>query len=589
MESENGAPAKRLGSKAVQADTVLSPSPVTSIRLAAALAFKRTPIQSGREMLIAESHLFMNTRGQRQQSTAPVGINLFGYFFAESGVGENARQLVRAIDLAGLQHVAVPYTKTPSRQKHTFVNRKSLRTAFPINLVAVNADEFPRFVRDLGPDFLDDTYTIGIWAWEVEEFPRWMAESQQFVDEIWAISDFSARAIAGSVERPVHVSPVPVSVPDFEQQDRSRLDLPSGFLFYFCFDFDSVFERKNPIAVIEAFRRAFPPDSGPQLVIKSVNGERHGQELDRLREAAGARSDITVIDGYWSQSRRYAAFAACDAYVSLHRAEGFGLTIAEAMALGKPVIATAYSGNLDFMNAENSYLVPWAKARIPVGCQPYPAGGIWAEPDVESAAELMKRVWLHREEAELKAYKARRDMLRHHSPAVRAAFIGKRIREIAADLPGHVTAKPLPILTLQEAPDGGVEPGTDSTDEPSVLEPCTGKKSISIARVAAQIEEGPDLQNKTRLGSFGLLLRRIVIRILRNYDLHQRQVGHSTVLALRDLEDRITDLAAVLEDLDARLTELESRTPRYARDSSPTGNKIQTSSGSRRRPGHTDY
>lgn len=530
----------------------------------------------------------MITRGQRQRSSAPVGLNLFGYLFAESGVGENARQLVRAIDLADLELVVVPYTTTPSRQKHTFVNKRNFQTAFPINLVAVNADEFPRFVRDLGSEFLDDTYTIGIWAWEVEEFPRWMAESQRFVDEIWAISEFSARAIARSVERPVRVSPVPVSVPEVEQLDRSRLDLPSGFLFYFCFDFDSVFERKNPIAVIQAFRRAFPPESGPQLVIKSVNGERHSQELDRLREAARARSDITVIDGYWSESRRYAAFAACDAYVSLHRAEGFGLTIAEAMALGKPVIATAYSGNLDFMNAENSYLVPWAKARIPVGCQPYPAGGIWAEPDVESAAELMKRVWLHREEAGMKADKARRDMLQHHSPEVRAAFIGQRIREIAADLPGHVTAKPLPILGVQEALDEGVEPSTDFGNKASDLEPRTAKKSISVDRVAAQIDEGPDIYNKTRFGRFGLWLRRIVLRVLRNYDVHQRQVGHSTVLALRDLEDRIEVLAAMLEDLDARLTEMESRTPRHARDSSSTVNQEQASSGSRRESEHTD-
>src|SRR5205823_1547928 len=136
---------------------------------------------------------------------------------------------------------------------------------------------------------------------------------------------------------------------------------------------------------------AFAPGEGPQLVIKSTNGRSNLGDLERLRMAAAERPDVHVIDGYLTTDEKHSLMHACDAYVSLHRAEGFGLTPAEAMSLGKPVIATRYSGNLDFMNDENSYLVSFELVPIPSDCDPYPEGGLWAEPNVEEAARFMRQ------------------------------------------------------------------------------------------------------------------------------------------------------------------------------------------------------
>ncbi len=138
------------------------------------------------------------------------------------------------------------------------------------------------------------------------------------------------------------------------------------------FDFHSVIERKNPIGVIEAFRKAFAPESGASLVIKCINRETQPDEYDRLRFAARGHPDVHIIDRYVSAQEKDAMLAASDCYVSLHRSEGFGLTPAEAMYLGKPVIATGYSGNLDYMTPENSYLVDYELRRIGEGNFPYP-------------------------------------------------------------------------------------------------------------------------------------------------------------------------------------------------------------------------
>src|SRR5262249_39584335 len=153
---------------------------------------------------------------------------------------------------------------------------------------------------------------------------------------------------------PVHVFSPPVSVPDHVDVDRAALGLTDDFTFLFCFDFGSGFERKNPLGVVEAFRRAFAPEEGPRLVIKSVRCSAAPIAWARLQAAAADRSDITVRDGYEPAVRQQALMAACDCYVSLHRAEGYGLTMAEAMAAGRPVIGTEYSGNLEFMTPDTA-------------------------------------------------------------------------------------------------------------------------------------------------------------------------------------------------------------------------------------------
>jgi len=163
------------------------------------------------------------------------------------------------------------------------------------------------------------------------------------------------------------------------------------------------------------------------LLIKSVNGDRRRDALVRLQEVIGQRSDIQIRDGYVGAEEKDALVAACDCYVSLHRSEGLGLTMAEAMSLGKPVIATGYSGNLTFMNGHNGYLVRHSLTTIPPGCDPYPAGAEWAEPDLDHAAELMRRVYDNPEEARAVGERGRRELLASHSLERAAAFMKRRL------------------------------------------------------------------------------------------------------------------------------------------------------------------
>jgi hypothetical protein len=209
---------------------------------------------------------------------------------------------------------------------------------------------------------------------------------------------------------------------------RSALGLPDDrFLFLFVYDFLSTAERKNPVGLVEAYTQAFGPDDGTVLVLKSMNGDKRVRELERVRRAAAGRADVIVLDTYLSSDEHGALVSRCDAYVSLHRSEGFGLDMAKAMGLGKPVIATGYSGNLEFMDDDTGYLVEYDLVPVGPGCEPYPPGSRWAQPRAAHAAELMRRVVERTDEA---AERGRRAAER-----IRGDFsLAARSREVAGML-----------------------------------------------------------------------------------------------------------------------------------------------------------
>jgi glycosyltransferase involved in cell wall biosynthesis len=371
------------------------------------------------------------------------GVRLVGYLQAELGMGELGRAMDAALRAAGEPVVTVTETVTSSRQRHRHgapvppagggraVGEDGAATQDPgtgdVNLVCVNADRLPVVVDRLGGAFIRGRHTIGVWAWEVEQFPGVLHGSARLVDEVWTCSAHARRAIAAAVDVPVHTVPPPVLESAPSRRSRQDLGLPDGFVFLFCFDFFSVSERKNPAGLVEAFRRAFAPGEGPQLVIKAINGGAALPDLERLRTVIGDRPDVHIVDRYYDAPDQRALIGACDAYVSLHRAEGFGYTMAEAMLAGRPVIATGYSGNLEFMDERNSFLVGHDMVAIPPGCDPYPAGSVWAEPDLDDAAQLMRRVHDDPAGAAAVAARGRHDIRRFHSPEARAPLVSARL------------------------------------------------------------------------------------------------------------------------------------------------------------------
>ena len=366
------------------------------------------------------------------------GITVAGYLQAELGMGEAARLAVRTIEAAEVPVATYAITRLASRQRHPFQGDQRDEYDYDVNLVCVNADRVGEFVGLVGPDFFDGRYNIAQWSWELEEFPeRWATATAPF-SEIWAVSEFTRRAIVARADVPVFAVPHPVVAPEVPDGiDRASFGLPEDrYIFLFCFDLLSVIERKNPIGVIEAFRRAFG-DPGewkgtgpaPLLVIKVINAEREIVGLERLRLAA-EDPDVLLLEGYMDRGHVIGLMDAADCYVSLHRSEGFGLTMAESMALGKPVIATAYSGNLDFMDDTTAYLVPWTPVQVGPGNDPYPPTATWADPDLDAAARMMRWVVDHPDEALATGERARASVLEDHGPAARAAFVRERMAAI---------------------------------------------------------------------------------------------------------------------------------------------------------------
>lgn len=325
-----------------------------------------------------------------------IGVNVVGYLRNESGVGAAARAYIRALKAVGSDVAPIDVSElSPNRSHDVSVDLHHDGTLYDVNLVAVNADQHFHVASHLGDDLFRGRYNIGVWQWELPRFPGEWRDRFQHYDEIWVGTSFVVNALAAESPIPVVRVPPPLvpSAVGSRERGRSRFALEDEeTLFAFAFDFHSYFERKNPLAIVEAFQQAFASSDRVRLVIKCTNHQFEPEKLKALQRAADDPR-IAICTGYWPAEEVADLMAACDAYVSLHRSEGIGLTISHAMALGKPVIATGWSGNMDFMSVANSLPVRYELVRLDEDIGPYRAGETWAEPSVEHAAELMR--WVH--------------------------------------------------------------------------------------------------------------------------------------------------------------------------------------------------
>jgi glycosyltransferase involved in cell wall biosynthesis len=358
------------------------------------------------------------------------GVNLVGYISAEMGIGQGARNLVRAARCAGLKCAVKPVSTEGLHREQDLGIEDDIDHPYPVNVIYVNADRVPSTLQALGEDFLRGHRNIGYWHWELEEFPEDFNSAFDCLDEVWTASRFCQDSISRLSPVPVIRIPHAVEVANPPARSRSDFGLPEDrFLFLMVFDMLSVFERKNPLGVVRAFIEAFAGDPATHLAIKIGNTKCNPAAMRDLSDAIQSYP-ITLIDRVMDRVDVDALLQVSDCLVSLHRSEGFGLCLAEAMYLGKPVIATAYSGNTDFMTSDNSFLVGYRLSTVPEGCPPYRAGAVWANPilgDAVSQMQLVRTAELWRNTVGKRA----QDHIRQHlSPSVVGTLVRQRIERL---------------------------------------------------------------------------------------------------------------------------------------------------------------
>ena len=357
------------------------------------------------------------------------GVNLVGHLESETGLGEAGRMVMSGLDACDVPLIPVDRPLAVHRKRS--VQLDSRAACFPINLLCLNPPELVQFEEQAEPEFFRDRYSIGFWWWCAGPIPEGWRVGFTMLDEVWVGTEWVRRPVAAVSPVPVTTVKLPVRIPAASSRPRGALDLPEGFLFLSMFDYESSPGRKNPLGVVKAFRAAFSPGSGAALVIKSINGERHPAPRARLEEAVRGHPDVHVIDGFLPLEHKDALLSSCDCYVGLHRAEGFGLPIAEAMSLDKPAIATRYSGNLEFMTEENSYLADHSMTRVgDEGSSIYPPDAEWAEPDLAHAARLMRHVFENREEAGRRGRRGGEEVRRNHSTEAAGRSMRRRLEQL---------------------------------------------------------------------------------------------------------------------------------------------------------------
>ena len=325
------------------------------------------------------------------------GALFIGYAEGNLGLGQVFRNNLRAA-----QAVALPFGIYPfrigikKRLLHPFMPERYDKVhAYDVNIILVATEQMPNVLRSVDARLLTNTHNVLQTFWELAKAPEAWRSILRSVDEIWAPSTFVANAFRPVFSGPINLVPPVVNVGEAPAYERHHFGMVSNrFYFMFSFDYHSSPYRKNPIGALQAFQRAFPnDDESVGLIIKSIgNLNRYAEVTAALRQAAATDPRIIVIERNMSRAEILGLICASDAYISLHRSEGFGMGMAEAMNFGRIVIATDYSGCTDFLTEQTGFPIPFSLRPVAVHEYPWSDKQFWAEPDISSAAAAMQTI-----------------------------------------------------------------------------------------------------------------------------------------------------------------------------------------------------
>lgn len=323
------------------------------------------------------------------------GLNLIGCIRAEIGLGQSCRLLANEI-----HHTEIPYSIQDflldgelRAEDHSWDHKVQDELPYNINLLHIEPMDLIMAYMKMEPEVWDYRYNIAFWLWELEEFPETWKKSLDLVDEIWTPSEFASSCIRKVTDKPVITIPYCITAPTDEQYNREYFQLPEdAFLYLVMYDTNSTMARKNPMGAIQAFQRAFAPDDRRVgLVIKMNNPRPEDQEA--LKASIGAYQNVYYITEIMDKVVVNSLIRSIDVFVSLHRAEGFGLVMAEAMLNGTPCIATNWSSNTEFMNEEVACMVDYEFTVLEHTNPPYEKGARWADANIDTAADFMRKLF----------------------------------------------------------------------------------------------------------------------------------------------------------------------------------------------------
>ena len=359
---------------------------------------------------------------------------LFRSIRADMGLGVAARGLAAAFEAAGIPFnvINMEHGNYSSHTDRSWSHKEVRDSRYDITVVCVNPDNSFYLRTQVSPEILGDRYVIANWYWELPEMPdEWLAEFE-YTDEVWAATNFIRNAMSTKAPVPVVRVPPVVQLSHGKTFSRIQLGLPEDrFLFLAMFDTKSVLERKNPLGVLRAFKSAYASnDPNIGLVLKFNNPDYEQPVLRELREELTGCENVFLIDRLLTRDELTSLIGVCDCFVSLHRSEGFGLGPAEAMSLGKPAIITNWSGNTDYMTADNCVRVDYELVQLDRDYGPYKAHQRWAEPDLNQAAHWMKKIVAEPELARQIGLRGQQTIRSEFSPQTVGKIVQARLEEI---------------------------------------------------------------------------------------------------------------------------------------------------------------